>query len=489
MQAQLNFETFKSLCQNAERIVITREINADQFTPISAFQVLSKDKKEAVLLDLSAQNKESDVSTYIGLDPFAKFTAYGNKITINNGNNTETRIDHPLDALRDFYHQFRCSSSKSIEKLAGGIIGFLAYDAVRQIENISDHHENHENIPDFCFKFYGTHLIFHKHSGKVTIAKIIQVTKDFKKNYLDATKAINQIIKKITTENSSVPRNKNFISHVEVDIDDIGYIDMVKKAKTAIKKGEVFQIVLSREFRQSFDADDFDVYRALRTLNPSSYQFYLRDSNFTVVGSSPERLVSLKNGIVETMPIAGTRPRGITKEEDLSRENELKNNKKELAEHMMLVDLSRNDIGSIAVPGSINIINLAEIRRYYNVMHIVSRIQGKLRKNCDAFDVLRATFPAGTLSGAPKIRAMELIDEIEASRRGIYGGAICAIDNQGQMDSCITIRTALIKNGMATVRAGAGIVMDSIPQQEADETRQKVQGVLKALALAQRGLV
>lgn len=324
------------------------------------------------------------------------------------------------------------------------------------------------------------------------ISKLVEPSSDLKNDFDAAVTEINALIQEMISAQSKVSileQKDPEPVDVETDIDDAGFCKMVEKAKEYIAKGDAFQIVPSRRFRVKYDGDDFNIYRALRVLNPSPYQFYIRNPEFTIVGASPERLVSLQSGVIETMPIAGTRPRGSDFETDQKLEQDLISDEKEIAEHMMLVDLGRNDVGAISEPGSVEVVERAQIHRYSRVMHIVSRVQGKIRKGFDAFDVLRSCFPAGTLSGAPKIRAMEIIDEIETSRRGVYGGTVMAFDNQGQMDGCITIRTALVKNGVATIRAGGGVVLDSNPQKEAEETRHKAQAVIDALALAKGGLV
>lgn len=493
MLEQLSLEKFIELSQQNDRVVVSREIYGDLLTPVGVFQTLTQNKFDAALLDSSDHSTAADACIYMGLYPVAEFRSIKNQIEITTPDNCKKFIGEPLTELRKFYNRFKCSSVPTLAKFAGGMIGFLSYDAIRLFEYIPDRHANENQVPDICFKFYGTHVVFDKRSGKVIIAKVVNIEKKPEDCYQRTMLEIDAMITKIMVGRSINSQMKKLKTEpeydVEIDVDDEGYMKMVEKARNYIAQGNAFQIVPSRRFRKKYTGDDFNIYRALRVLNPSPYQFYMRNKEFTIVGSSPERLVSLQQGIVEAMPIAGTRRRGKTYDEDVALEQELLNDEKERAEHMMLIDLGRNDLGSICEPGSVVVVDKAKIQRYSRVMHIVSRIQGKLCDGCDAFDVIKAAFPAGTLSGAPKIRAMEIIDEIETSRRGIYGGAIIAIDNEGQMDSCITIRTAFIKEGMATVRAGGGVVIDSVPQSEANETRHKAQAVLDALTLAQRGFV
>ena len=485
-------DQFERLAKGAKRVVVSKEIYGDSLTPVRVFQALATGRDDAVLLDSSDHPTSEDACIYIGIDPMAEFSSFGRKIHLLENNQEQNIEGDALDALRAFYQRNRCDSIHHLAKFAGGMIGFLSYDVVRIFEEIPERHKNKDNIPDMLFKCYGTNIVFDKRTSKVLVTKIVEVNGDHEKTYSQAINDIDALIEKMLSAKSELKQTPPSVQEapaVEVDVDDEGYKKMVEKAKAYIAKGDAFQIVPSRRFRQAFDGDDFNIYRALRVLNPSPYQFYIRTANFTIVGASPERLVSLQCGVIETMPIAGTRPRGSDVASDQKLEKDLIEDEKEIAEHMMLVDLGRNDVGAISKPGSVNVVEMAKIHRYSRVMHIVSRVQGKVRADFDLFDVLRSCFPAGTLSGAPKIRAMEIIDEIETSRRGVYGGAVVAVDNAGQMDSCITIRTAFLKDGIATVRGGGGVVLDSDPQKEADETRHKVQAVLDAIALAREGFV
>lgn len=492
MLYQTTFEQFQHLAKLRPRIIVSKEIYGDVLTPVRVFQTLAAGREDVVLLDSSDHPTSADACVYIGIDPMASFSSTGDVISLfEEGRERQLKGD-AFQALREFFHRNKLDSIHHLAKFSGGMIGFLSYDAVRLFEDIPSRHANEDAVPDMQFKCYRTTIVFDKRTGKVIVTQIVEQSSDLKKDYASALVQIDKIISQLISAHSdaSVPLNKEQKSlSVETDIDDEGYKKIVEKAKTYVRKGDAFQVVASRRFRVKFSGDDFNIYRALRVLNPSPYQFYIRNPDFTIVGASPERLVSLQGGVVETMPIAGTRPRGGDFETDQRMESDLMSDEKELAEHMMLVDLGRNDVGSIAAPGTVDVVEKAQVHRYSRVMHIVSRVQGNIRQDFDAFDVLRACFPAGTLSGAPKIRAMEIIDEIETSRRGVYGGAIMAIDNQGQMDGCITIRTAFVKDGVASVRAGAGVVLDSDPQKEADETRHKAQAVLDAIQLAQEGLV
>ncbi len=486
------FEEFSQSLTQSHSAVIARETYADLYTPIRVFQLLAKHQDDAILLDSSYYKQSDEACIYIGFEPYAEFTSIDQMCYITEAGQKRQTEQHPLEALREFYYKNRCHSPNLQTKFAGGMIGFYGYHAVNFIEVLPDRHANLDQVPDLYFKFYATNIVFDKRTGKVTIALVVPCDGDARSRYDAAMLKINRILKEMVEGSlvlaKSQSSNADLDLTIKSNLDDKAYTKIVERAKHYIRQGDAFQIVASRCFQTPYRADDFDLYRALRILNPSPYHFFIRSQEFTVVGASPEKLVSLQQGIVETMPIAGTRPRGATPAEDLALEEELLKDEKELAEHTMLVDLGRNDLGAICEPGSVRVKAFKIVHKYSRVMHIVSLVDGTIKKDLDAFDALRACFPAGTLTGAPKIRAMEIIDDIEIARRGVYGGAICAFDNEGQLDSCITIRTAFIKNDVATICAGAGIVLDSIPEKEADETRHKAQAVLDAIQLAKRGL-
>ena len=481
MLAFTSFEQFKSLMLQSNRVAVSQEIYADVLTPIRVFQVVAEGQPEAILLDSSDHKTSQDACIYIGLNPIAKF------------NVDHQFVGDPFALLRDFYQRYKSASEATVSKFSGGMIGVLSYDAIRFIEDIPHRHESHE-FPLMNFKFYRAHIVFDKRTGKAVVTHVVDVDDDPRVCYQRACDANEALIKKMLSSVTALAykvshEQKDPFAGVSVDTTDDVFKANVLKAKEYIKAGDIFQVVLSRSFKKPFHGNDFDIYRALRVLNPSPYQFYIRNHDYTVVGSSPEKLVSLQNNMIESCPIAGTRARSHDFERDQALEQELLHDEKEVAEHMMLIDLARNDVGSVSEIGSVSVTELKKIKRFSSVMHMSSTVCGKLADGKDAFDVLKAAFPAGTLSGAPKIRAMEVIDELESSQRQLYGGAVVAIDGKGQLDSCIIIRTAVIKNNSVTVRAGAGIVFDSDPQSEADETRHKVTGVLNALALAEEGLI
>ncbi len=369
----------------------------------------------------------------------------------------------------------------------GGGVGFVSYDAVCLFEKIPNRHIDKDNLPDLLFLFHAVHIAFDHCRGSVCISVNVERTLDPEADYALALQKIEETLQKIKSAPVKVEKKAMLEGQVKEDMDDEAFCQMVERAKEHILKGDVFQVVLSRSFECPYEGNPFDVYRALRMTNPSPFMFYLQMEDFAIAGASPERLVKLENRVLQTMPIAGTRPRVLNEEERVILE--LMQDPKEDAEHMMLVDLGRNDLGAVAKVGTVEVTQLKVPRIFAHVIHLVSHVEAQIADSLDALDALKAVFPAGTLTGAPKIRAMEIIDALETSARGIYGGCVCSIDNQGNFDSCIAIRTALIKNKVASVRAGAGIVFDSDPQTEADETRSKAKGVIQAIHLASRGVL
>ena len=341
------------------------------------------------------------------------------------------------------------------------------------------------------FNFYQTTLLFDHQRHTLLISMVVEIDENPEQNYLDALRRIDALITKLSTakdpNQALVPQNKKSDTPVELDIHDDDFMHLIARAKDHIIAGDAFQIVLSRRFQKRYSSTPLDVYRALRRVSPAPYMFYFPVNNSMIVGASPEKFISVHQGEVAINPIAGTRPR-TNKTRDQTITDSLLSDEKECAEHMMLVDLARNDLGVVCKPGSIKIKELLQVKHFSHVSHITSVITGQLRDDQDALDALAAAFPAGTLSGAPKIRAMQIIDELETSTRGMYGGIICRIDYQGNLDSCIAIRMAMLSEGLATVRTGAGIVYDSNPLSEANETRQKAQSILDALSFAEEGL-
>lgn len=489
MQKSCTLEQFLELAKDHKRIVLFQEMVADQLTPIGVFLSLQNEMTFPTLLESAEKRTDTGRYSFLGYDPMAEFVVKNREITLRSGKTVENFQSEPISALREVLKRYRCANTYHNLGFAGGAVGYISYDAVRYFEKIPDRHSDEQQLPDFIFSFYRTCIIFDHQEEKLIISKIVDVNGGLTQLYAETQEQIELLMDKIQQpvylqEEANHQKKQQKSSEIKTDINDPEYRAIVEKAKEYIAKGDAFQIVPSRCFKKSYSVTPFAIYRALRRTSPAPYMFYLDRGDYVIVGASPEKLISVQNRIVVINPIAGTRPRGHGISDEIQ-EAELKASKKDLAEHIMLVDLGRNDIGSVCKPGSVQVTEFAQLKKFSHVMHLISVVKGELDAQYDALDALRAALPAGTLSGAPKIRAMEIIDELEHSRRGLYGGAICSIDNIGNLDSCIAIRMAILRNGIATVRAGGGVVYDSDPQAEADETRQKAKTVLDALEHAE----
>jgi anthranilate synthase component 1 len=491
MLRHLSLENFLESAKTSKRVAVYHEILADQLTPVSIFAALAEKLQNGAILESGLQQQHSGRYSFFYLDTIGQLIAKNNTIQQKIGNESQTFNANPIDALRNLMKQFSCASPQDLAGFTGGAVGFISYDAVRLFEEIPHQHADKTTMPDFFFNFYRTCLVFDHQQQKLLITIVADIKEDPAKVYEQIQKEIDHIIEQISAApklTKSTAKNNNSEQKVEKEISDEDFAKLVQKAKKYITEGDAFQIVLSRCFKKAYTASPFSIYRALRQVSPSPFMFYLPFADSFILGASPEQLVKVQNGQMTVHAIAGTRPRP-EQSKDAEIDQELLNSEKDVAEHMMLVDLARNDVGSVCVPGSVQVPELLKIKHYSHTTHIVSEATGKLRDGLDAFDALKAAFPAGTLSGAPKIRAMEIIDELEASARGLYGGGICKIDQHGNFDSCIAIRMAVLKDGVATVRAGAGIVYDSDPMAEAQETQQKAQAMLDAIQLAEQGLL
>ncbi len=486
MFRQVTLEEFKAVSRNQKRAVVYREFPCDDVTPTQAFLSLNA-KEGSVLLESAVKDQDLGRYSLIAIEPFAEFRSKGELSEFVSKERTEKGSSHPFEHLRQTIRALRLAINPNYPPLVGGAIGFTTYDAIRLFEEIPDRHPDKDAIPDLFFLFHAVNIAFDHSKGSLLISVNVELSSDPEQDYAAALRKIDEILQKlktapVKTEKASLPK----APFVE-EMGDADFCEMVKKAKEHIFKGNAFQIVLSRTFSCPFEGSPFDVYRALRMTNPSPFMFYIETKDYAIAGASPERLVKLEGTKLQTMPIAGTRPR-IPGEEDRI-VLDLLQDPKEDAEHMMLVDLGRNDLGIVATIGSVKVKELKVARYFPHVIHLVSQVEAEIAEPNDALDALKAVFPAGTLTGAPKIRAMQIIDELEGSRRGIYGGCVCTIDNNGNLDSCIAIRTAFIKDGLASVRAGAGIVIDSVPEQEVEETRAKAKGVIDAIHLAMEGVL
>jgi anthranilate synthase component 1 len=476
----LSFEHYERLSEGGGTVPVFREIPGDLLTPVSAFLAFARDAKHAFLLESVVGGERLARYSFLGRDPEATVEARGQGVLVRDAQGTREEPRSLFAAIRERLDP-RAAEVPGLPRLTGGAVGYLGYDAVRLFERIPDRHAP-SALPLASFAFYRSLVAFDHVAQRLVLishaAPGSRAAYDAAVSRLDAMEAdLRRPPRPAASPGAAVFDGRGLA-------DGAGYREAVRRAKEYIGIGDIFQVVLSRQAAVPCDVDPFAVYRALRMVNPSPYMFFLRDGETSVAGASPEMLVRVEGGQVETRPIAGTRPRGATPEEDERLATELLADAKERAEHLMLVDLGRNDLGRVCRFGSVRVSEFMKVERYSHVAHIVSSVTGELREDKDALDALAATFPAGTLSGAPKIRAMEIIDELEPARRGLYGGGIGYVDLRGNLDFCITIRTVVLRGGQAFVQAGAGIVADSDPAAEEREAEAKAGAVFEALRLA-----
>jgi anthranilate synthase component 1 len=485
--------TFEALAARGNLIPVYREIMADMDTPVTAFKKID-DGSYSFLLESIEGGEKWGRYTFLGAAPAVVIRSRGELVEIlESGEATLSSVTKdPLGAIRDYLARFKPVEVYGLPRFFGGAVGYLGYDMVRFFEDLRCDKPAEIGAWDSCFLITDTLLIFDSVRQKIKVvanAHLDGVSPE--EAYKKALDRIDALITRLknplpTAATSKLSGDK---IHLDSNIDRSAFEAAVEKAKEYVRSGDIIQVVLSQRFSGRLTVDPLDIYRVLRTLNPSPYMFFLRMDDTLVVGASPEVMVRKEGDRVELRPIAGTRPRGATSEEDLRLEHELLADPKERAEHVMLVDLGRNDLGRVCKTGTVKVSELMTVERYSHVMHIVSNVQGEIADGLDAFDLVRATFPAGTLSGAPKVRAMEIIDELEPSRREIYGGAVGYFSFSGNMDLAIAIRTLVIKDGRIHLQAGAGIVADSDPAAEYQETVNKAMAVVKALEVVEKGLV
>jgi len=487
-----DFETFTKLAREGNLIPVCREILADTETPVTALMKLAG-RPNLFLLESVEGGEKWGRYSFLGADPRLVFRVRGDEVVIEE-NHAVRRRPHggdPLRFLREILGRYRPVALEGLPRFFGGAVGFLGYDMVRYFERLPAGRGEAPAGDDAVFMITDTLIIFDnvRHTLKIVACAIAGDGEDLRALYDGAIRRIEELTDILMTPLTAgrVSRGSKGGSAFRADMEPEAFRAVVRKAKEYIFAGDIIQVVLSQRFRRESAADPVDLYRALRHVNPSPYMFFLRLDDLHLIGSSPEVMVRLEEGIAELKPIAGTRRRGNNEQEDRHLADELLEDPKERAEHVMLVDLGRNDLGRIARTGSVQVNQLMAVERYSHVMHLVSDIQAQLAEGKDAFDVLRATFPAGTLSGAPKVRAMEIIAELEPSRRGPYGGAVGYFSYGGNMDFCITIRTMLIRDGKVFLQAGAGIVADSDPEAEYKETLGKAEGMVQAVRLAESG--
>jgi len=477
------------------------ELPADLDTPLSAFLRLRPGPYSFLLESVEGGEKWARYS-FLGSDPFTVLTGKDGRLSLRRSDGKTERLaaGNPLDALRKLLARFRPVAVPGLPRFQGGAVGYLAYDSVRHFERLPRTTRDDLGLPDAVFLLTDNLLVFDNLRHRLLVIANCHIDKtdpgSLDRAYDTAAVKIGMTLAKLgrparVPAALTLPAMDPLVALDEEGftstMDEPAFTQAVRRAKEYIAAGDAYQIVLSRRLDHRLESDPFTVYRALRTINPSPYLFYLRLGRTTIVGSSPEVLVRAEEGRVEERPIAGTRPRGRSDEEDARIEAELKSDPKERAEHVMLVDLGRNDVGRIAELGSVKVTEFMTIERYSHVMHLVSNVVGRLRPGADALDVLTACFPAGTVTGAPKIRAMEIIDELEPTQRGPYAGAVGYVSYSGNLDSCITIRTIVCQGHRASVQVGAGIVADSDPKAEWLETCSKARGLVLALRIAAAG--
>ena len=486
------FDEFSELAARGNLIPVFREVLADTDTPVSAF--LKLNGSPSFLLESVEGGEKWARYSFIGLEPSRIIRGRGMVVEIMDGRGEviTSTTDDPLNVLKAELAKYRPVRVPDLPRFCGGMVGYMGYDCVRNFEELPDHGRQGLEMPDFFFVLADTILVFDSLKQKIrVVANAYTEGRDLRDVYDEAVDKVDAIVKKLKA--GAVPSGtgggngarRDFTS--SFDSRD-AFMEAVEKSKNYVVSGDVVQVVLSQRFERECRVDPFSIYRALRVINPSPYMFFIDTGQGHIIGSSPEILVRVEDSEIVLRPIAGTRRRGRTDEEDRYMENELRNDPKEIAEHIMLVDLGRNDVGRVAETGSVKVTELMSIERYSHVMHLVSNVTGRLAKDRDVFDVIRACFPAGTVTGAPKIRAMEIIEELEPVRRGPYAGAVGYFSFSGNMDMCITIRTLIYKDNKIYIQAGAGIVADSDPALEYKETVNKAAGMVKAVEMAEEGL-
>ena len=492
------FDNFAKLVGNASCVPVYRQITGDSLTPVSAFRRIERSAPSFLFESVIGGEKVGRFS-FLGTEPFLRFEARGNEVTITPSYEPKTvqcfPSSDPFQDLQKLIDQYKAVALPELPRFTGGAVGFAGYDAVRYTEHLPNPPKDDRGLPDLSFALYDRMIIFDHIRKTVLVVAYAHLGPGInpKSAYDRAARNVDELVERLSIP---VPESKPVDIATEgptrlepkSNFTREGFEAVVRHCQEYIKAGDVFQVVPSQRFELETTADPFNIYRALRVLNPSPFLFYLTFDDFQLIGSSPEILVRVEDGEVTIRPLAGTRRRGKDEAEDRALAEELLADPKERAEHIMLVDLGRNDVGRVAQPSTVRLNDLMTVERYSHVMHISSNVSGMLEKGRTAFDALRAGLPAGTVSGAPKVRAMEIIDEVEPHRRGPYGGAVGYIDFSGNMDTCIALRTLVLKGKTAYIQSGCGVVYDSVPSAEYDETVSKAQAMLKAIEVAQTQL-
>ena len=495
MTHQPTLDEFKSIADQGKLVPIYRQLTADTLTPVSAYGRLQP-AESSFLFESVVGGEKIGRYSFLGVNPFLRITARGNSVCITqDGESRQFESPNPLDELKSLLAEYKAAHIGHLPRFCGGAVGYAGYDVVRYCETLPNAPEDDRGLPDLLFEFFDQMVVFdHINKTVLAIAFARTDTPDAAAEYRRACGVIDTLCERLQRPTDQLqPCDINVKASEPVEpkaanFTQAGFEQSVEVCKEYIKAGDIFQVVISQRLEVETTAKPFDIYRSLRVVNPSPFMFLLNTPEVTLIGSSPEIMVRVEDGETTIRPLAGTRVRGATEAEDRSLAEELLADPKERAEHVMLIDLARNDVGRIAQFGTVQLSDVMVVERYSHVMHITSNVTGQLREELDALDALAAGLPAGTVSGAPKARAMQIIDEMEPHRRGPYAGAVGYIDFTGNMDTCIALRTVVMTGNTAYIQAGAGIVADSVPETEYHETLNKARGMLTAIAVAEEQL-
>ncbi len=473
---------------NYRKVPVRMEMYADTITPIQAVRILKKTTKHIFLLESAESSKQWGRDTFIGYNPSMEVSCQDGIVYIKGGSDYQEETREPQNVLRRILEENKAPKIEGMPPFTGGLVGYFSYDYIKYSEpTLNLNAKDEESFKDMDLMLFHRVIAFDNYKQKIFLIENLPV-EELETAYQKAEMELENLKVLLMSGDYEKHQPLQLKSEFKPLFDRESYCKMVEKGKDYIHEGDIFQVVLSNRMEAEITGSLFDTYRILRTTNPSPYMFYFSSEDLEIAGASPETLVKLENGILHTFPLAGTRPRGVTEQEDEKLQEELLADEKERAEHNMLVDLGRNDIGKISKIGSVEVEKYMCIQKFSHVMHIGSVVKGEIREDRDALDAVDAILPAGTLSGAPKLRACEIINELEDNKRGIYGGAIGYLDFTGNLDTCIAIRIAFAKNGKVFVRSGAGIVADSVPQKEYQECINKAKAVMNALKMAEGGI-
>ena len=489
---QPDFKEFSRLSREATLVPVVKSVSADLLTPVSAFLAIAQKQSHAFLLESIERGEQIGRYTFLGVAPYMRVTAHKGKVQIDRRRKRELVNGSIFHVVKRLLREHSVATVPGLPPFTAGAVGYFAYDVVRQLENIGEHAKDDLSVPDAELMFFDRLLAFDHLRHQIHIMAAADVSRENPRRAYDrALRDIAALERTLAAglspalwRKTAKPKTRKLKIHAGTRRDV--YLRNVERCKEYIAAGDIFQVVYSQRFDFTPEVAPFDLYRALRQVNPSPYLYFLKMNDRHILGSSPEMLVRVTGRKLEYRPIAGTRPRGRDAAEDARLEQQVRNDEKERAEHVMLVDLGRNDLGRVSEYGSVKVKDLMYVERYSHVMHLVSALEGTLRKDLDALDALAACFPAGTLSGAPKVRAMQIIEELEPTRRGVYGGSVLYADFAGNLDSCIGIRTMLMQGKNAYLQAGGGIVADSDPAAEFQESMNKAGALLRAVEIARK---